>query len=141
MTTIYLIRHAEAEGNLYRRIHGWYDALVTPNGMRQIKALEQRFATVPIQAVYSSDLIRTQLTAGAVYLPKNLPLHLDPGLREIHMGDWEDRTWGEVRHKEPEQLALFNHSDPTFRAPHGETLGTGRAGLFRRAGHRPGPSR
>lgn len=123
MTTLYLIRHAEAEGNLYRRIHGWYDALVTPNGMRQIKALEQRFATVPIQAVYSSDLIRTQLTAGAIYLPKNLPLHLDPGLREIHMGDWEDRTWGEVRHKEPQQLALFNHSDPTFRAPHGETLG------------------
>ena len=24
MTTIYLIRHAEAEGNLYRRAHGWY---------------------------------------------------------------------------------------------------------------------
>lgn len=34
MTTIYLIRHAEAEGNLYRRIHGWYDALVTENGLR-----------------------------------------------------------------------------------------------------------
>ena len=29
MTTIYLIRHAEAEGNLYRRIHGWYDSLIT----------------------------------------------------------------------------------------------------------------
>ena len=25
MTTIYLIRHAEAEGNLYRRAHGWYN--------------------------------------------------------------------------------------------------------------------
>ena len=34
MTTIYLIRHAEAEGNLYRRIHGWYDALITENGFR-----------------------------------------------------------------------------------------------------------
>ena len=32
MTTIYLIRHAEAEGNLYRRIHGWYDSLITENG-------------------------------------------------------------------------------------------------------------
>ena len=29
MTTIYLIRHAEAEGNLYRRVHGWYDSLIT----------------------------------------------------------------------------------------------------------------
>ena len=32
MTTIYLIRHAEAEGNLHRRIHGWDDALITENG-------------------------------------------------------------------------------------------------------------
>ena len=50
MTTLYLIRHAEAEGNLYRRIHGWYDALVTPNGLRQIEALEGRFAGVPVDA-------------------------------------------------------------------------------------------
>ena len=28
MTTIYLIRHAEAEGNLYRRAHGWYLSLI-----------------------------------------------------------------------------------------------------------------
>ncbi len=125
MTTIYLIRHAEAEGNLYRRIHGWYDALVTPNGERQIQALQQRFDSVSIDAAYSSDLIRTQLTAGAICIPKNLPLHLDPGLREIHMGDWEDKTWGEVRHFDGERLTLFNHSDPSFRAPgEGEDLGS-----------------
>mgnify|MGYP001543834503 CR=1 FL=1 len=29
MTTIYLIRHAEAEGNLYRRAHGWYNSTIT----------------------------------------------------------------------------------------------------------------
>mgnify|MGYP000788017543 CR=1 FL=1 len=30
MTNIYLIRHAEAEGNLYRRIQGHWNGLVTP---------------------------------------------------------------------------------------------------------------
>ena len=40
MTTIYLIRHAEAEGNIYRRYHGWYNSLITLNGYRQIQALE-----------------------------------------------------------------------------------------------------
>ena len=39
MTTIYLIRHAEAEGNIFRRLHGQYNSNVTPNGMRQIAAL------------------------------------------------------------------------------------------------------
>ena len=123
MTTLYLIRHAEAEGNLYRRIHGWYDALVTPNGLRQIEALEGRFAGVPVDAVYSSDLYRTKTTAKAIYLPKGLPLHTDPGLREVHMGDWEDRPWGEIRETDGERLTLFNRSDPVWRAPNGESLG------------------
>ena len=39
MTTIYLIRHAEADGNLYRRAHGWYDSVITDRGYRQIAAL------------------------------------------------------------------------------------------------------
>ena len=122
MTTIYLIRHAEAEGNLYRRIHGWYDALITDNGFRQIAALEERFRDIPVDAVYSSDLYRTKTTARAVYLPKKLELRTDPQLREIHMGDWEDRTWGEIRHFDLEGITRFNRSDPTWRAPNGEDL-------------------
>lgn len=123
MTTIYLIRHAEAEGNLYRRIHGWYDALITDNGFRQIAALQERFRDIPVDAVYSSDLYRTQTTARAIYLPQNLPLHTDSRLREVHMGDWEDKPWGEVYRTQPEAIGLFNRSDPTWRAPHGDSLG------------------
>ena len=74
MTTLYLIRHAEAEGNLYRRIHGQYNSLITDNGYRQIAALRDRFANVPIDAVYSSDLFRTMTTARALFVPKSLPL-------------------------------------------------------------------
>jgi len=122
MTTIYLIRHAEAEGNLHRRIHGWYDSLVTDNGFAQIRALEERFRSIPVDAVWSSDLYRTCATARAVYLPKGLELHTDPDLREIHLGDWEDRPWGEVRHFDPESMNAFNRSDPAWRAPNGESL-------------------
>ena len=35
MTKIYLIRHAEAEGNLYRRIQGHWDGSITPLGLQQ----------------------------------------------------------------------------------------------------------
>ena len=122
MTKIYLIRHAEAEGNLYRRIHGWYDALVTENGFKQIEALERRFADVHIDAVYSSDLYRTQTTARAIYVPKGLQLNTDPGLREMNLGDWEDKTWGEMRTFNGGELDRFNRSDPTWQAPNGESF-------------------
>ena len=59
MTKLYLIRHAEAEGNVFRRMHGQYNSSITPNGMRQIEALQKRFENVPVDAVYASDLIRT----------------------------------------------------------------------------------
>ena len=40
MTTIYLIRHGQAEGNLYRRCHSWHNGLLTQKGREQAKALE-----------------------------------------------------------------------------------------------------
>lgn len=122
MTTIYLVRHAEAEGNLYRRIHGWYDALVTDNGFAQMKCLEERFRDIPVDVVWSSDLYRTKTTARAVYVPKGLTLQTDPQLRELNFGTWEDKTWGEVYQHEEDEIIRFNASDPTWRAPGGENL-------------------
>ena len=122
MTKVYLIRHAEAEGNLYRRIHGWYNSLITDNGYKQIAALEERFRDIPIDAVYSSDLFRTKATAGAVCKPKGLPLHTDVGLREVHMGWWEDHPWGEVARLDAESLMLFNVTSPDWKVPGGESL-------------------
>lgn len=94
MTRIFVVRHAEAEGNLYRRIHGHYDSAVTPNGQRQIAALARRFAGEQVDVCYSSDLVRTRATAQAVCGPKGLPLHLDQRLREVNLGVWEDQPFG-----------------------------------------------
>ena len=107
-TTIYLIRHAEAEGNLYRRIQGQYNAAVTDRGMRQIKALEKRFSSVHVDRVYSSDLDRTKSTAAAIYKNKGLELITTPLLREVNVGIWEDRTWGEMERADPIQMRYFN---------------------------------
>ena len=63
MTKIYLIRHAEAEGNLYRRIQGHWDGSITPLGLQQIDALAQRFRREHIDALYCSDLSRARATA------------------------------------------------------------------------------
>ena len=103
MTRLYLIRHAEAEGNLYRVAHGHCNGLITNyRGYQQIDALRERFRKVDIDAVYSSDLYRTQITARAIWLPKALPLHLEPAFREICMGEWEDHTWHELNVRYPE---------------------------------------
>lgn len=117
MTTVYLIRHAEAEGNVYRRMQGWYDSRVTERGLRQIEALERRFHGIGIDAVYSSDLNRTRRTAEAVADPRGLEIVCLPGLREVCMGEWEDRPWGEAARSAAEQLAHFNSAPEKWDVP------------------------
>ena len=121
MTKIYLIRHAEAEGNLYRRGQGHFDGKVTAQGEKQIAALAERFKEIPITALYSSDLSRTQATAGAVlkYNPE-LNLCIEPRLREVCMGVWENQAWGNMAYDHPEQMANFSHNPENWTVEGGE---------------------
>ena len=108
MTRIYLIRHAEAEGNLYRVVHGQYNSTITPRGYRQLHYLKERFAPIHIDAVYGSDLLRAHTTASAIYESKGLPFHPMPGLREYCVGRWEQMSWGQIEREDPEMYRAFN---------------------------------
>ncbi len=120
MTQVYIIRHAEAEGNLYRRIHGWYDSRLTETGLEQLEHLKKRFAAIHLDAVYSSDLLRTKLTAGAVAHGSGLTVQATPSLREVGMGIWEDKPWGEVGLFDREQYINFSNSPNDWNAPGSE---------------------
>lgn len=122
MTRIYLVRHAEAEGNAYRRIHGQYDSRITPNGLRQVDALRTRFQGIPIDACYTSDLNRTCVTARAVYLPKGLELHCDRRFREVNLGRWEDIPFGWLERFEPERMTQFNKEPQLWSVKDSETF-------------------
>lgn len=122
MTRIYLIRHAQSEGNLYRRALGWYDGHVTALGWKQIAALELRFRSIPVHAVYASDLSRARETAQAVTLPKALELHCEPAFREIHLGELTNIPYGDLSYHHPGLYdALFSYS-PQWAPQGGETF-------------------
>ena len=121
MTKIYLVRHAEAEGNIYRIAHGHYDGLITEHGYRQIEALKERFAVIHVDAVYSSDLFRARTTAKAIYVPKGLPLHQLRELREVDMGCWEGHTWQSITTNDPQQLYNFNRDLSQWKIKGGES--------------------
>lgn len=141
MTTIYLIRHAEAEGNLYRIAQGQYDSNLTGRGWRQVRALEKRFAGISIDAVYSSDLYRTCATASALCRPKKLPLIRRRDLREICVGDWEQRTWGDIFRNYPDEMNDFSFHMDRWKIPGAETpqevLARVRAAVEQIAGENP----
>ena len=121
-TKIFLVRHAEAEGNLFRVAHGQYDSTITPGGYRQLAYLRQRFQQERIDAVYGSDLTRTHTTASAVYVPKNLPFRPLPLLRELCLGVWEQMSWGEILRMDRQMYIDFNKRPDLWHADQAETF-------------------
>ena len=106
-TTLFLIRHAEAEGNAYRRIHGRYDSAVTPRGRSQIRALRERFLADSPDVIYCSGLARSRQTAAALCNPDRILT--DPRFLEIALGPWEDVPFGWLERYHPQELNRFSH--------------------------------
>lgn len=121
MTRLYLIRHCEAEGNLYRRMQGNYDGCITELGRRQLTALVRRFQEVPLDAVYASDLCRSIETAAALCRPRGLPVYTDRRLREVNVGPWEDQTFGNVAADDPEEMRRFTSDTLHWSIPGADT--------------------
>ena len=122
MTEIYVIRHVQAEGNLYRHMQGHWDGDVTPLGEKQRDALSLRFRDIPVDAVYSSDLWRARFTATAVTRFHELPIRCDRRLREINIGPWEAVPFANVIRDQPELFDSFLHDPEHFYLPGSETF-------------------
>lgn len=111
MTRIFLVRHGQSEGNLFRRVQGQLDVGLTAEGRAQLPYLQRRFAEIPLAAVYTSPLHRAADTAAAIVGGRDIPVFTDPRLIEMSFGSWEMRPWGEVNLLHPELKQAFLH-DP-----------------------------
>ena len=121
MTEIYVIRHVQAEGNLYRHMQGHWDGDVTPIGQRQRDALAERFKAVPVDAIYSSDLWRARFTASAITKYHDLPILTDRRLREINIGPWEAVPFANAIWEEPTLFDAFLNDQEHFYLAGAET--------------------
>ncbi|MFI3226653.1 MAG: GNAT family N-acetyltransferase [Clostridia bacterium] len=130
MTTIYLVRHAEAEGNIYKRCQGQFNSNLTPFGLSQLPKLAERFAGIDVDAVYSSDLKRAFLTAKSIADIKGLDVTTSKNLREINMGILEDTCWANLTKKHPELEYAWNKTPENCEIPDGESPTTVANRLF-----------
>lgn len=120
LTTIYLVRHAQAEGNLFRRMQGQYDSNLTPFGLQQLSDLKARFASVELDACYTSDLTRAHNTALAVCASGAVEPVADPSFREVGVGVWEDVSFGYLTTFHAEKMLQFGRDPRSWSVPESE---------------------
>lgn len=121
MTEIYLIRHTQAEGNLYQMMQGHWDGGVTPLGLKQIDALAARFKDIKLDRVYSSDLYRARLTAQALTRYNGLEVETEERFKEINVGSWETQFFANVVWDDPQRFENFIHHPDDFYLEGAET--------------------
>ncbi|MGI6030524.1 MAG: histidine phosphatase family protein [Eubacteriales bacterium] len=122
MTTVYLIRHCEAEGNRNNTFQGSMDNGITDRGKRQLEALARRFAHIHLDAIYSSPLLRARETAYALQKGRDLTVQVEPDLREINGGDWEGHTWKEIQQNDPDGFFNWRNRPDRLQCPNGENF-------------------
>ena len=98
-TTYYLIRHAEKD-----RTAG-DNPVLTAKGKQRADFWATHFKEIPLDAVYSTDYVRTKQTAAPTAERKNLPVKMyDP--KNLYSPDFQEKTKGKT-------VLVVGHSNTT----------------------------
>lgn len=121
----YLFRHGETDWNKERRCQGHTDIPLNENGKIQASLLAQKLSKIPLEIIVTSDLQRAHATGTYVARHKNIPLQVDPRLREMSYGAIEGLIYEEAIaiHGEEmwERLKCFKLENDEVCFPGGET--------------------
>ena len=122
MVRLLLIRHAETTANAERLLDTAPPGTdLSERGRMQAEELVEALADVPLEAIYVSDLVRTQQTAAPLAAARGLVPLVRPGVREIQAGKYEmapdDGSWDAYL------AVLYRWADgePHARIPGGES--------------------
>jgi probable phosphoglycerate mutase len=110
---LYLIRHGETQYNATGRFQGWAEIPLNDNGIQQAARLAERMEQFPLDAIYTSDLRRTVMTATLVAAHSKTPLIHEPLFRERNPGDLTDQ---------PYEAGMEFFEDDSYDPPNGESV-------------------
>jgi broad specificity phosphatase PhoE len=86
----------------------------------QAQLVAQHLATEPVNAIYSSDLLRSMETAHFIALAHGLKVIPCQELREINYGSWEGKTTDELKRLFPEEYKMREANPIEFAPYNGE---------------------
>lgn len=119
MTVIDLLRHGEPQGGVCYR--GSRDDSLTELGWRQ---MQQQTANRHWDAIISSPLSRCYQFASQLSQQQQIPLIIEPDLREINFGDWEGKTAEQIASVSARSLNDFYENPVINTPPNGEPFET-----------------
>lgn len=121
LTRLVLIRHAQPNEEASGRCYGRLDIGLSARGQRRAQLLARTLDRVPLAAVYSSPSRRALETAGPLAATHHLTPVVDESLREIDFGEFEGRSYDEIRLSAPALYRAWMETPTYVRFPGGES--------------------
>jgi len=122
--TLFLIRHGATEGSGVKRYKGSLDVPLSEEGIAQVERTAKFLASQlngPLEAVYSSTLIRAVRSAEAIARRHGLEPVAVEGLRERSFGLWEGMSFEEIRAQYPAEFDAWARDPLRFSPVGGES--------------------
>ena len=86
---IYLVRHGETDWNSIRKLQGQTDIPLNDFGKELAELTRDGLSDVDFDFIYASPLVRAIQTAEIIRADRELQIHTDDRLKEIHFGQCE----------------------------------------------------
>jgi probable phosphoglycerate mutase len=122
VTRIIAIRHGETAWNVDTRLQGHLDIALNSKGIWQAAQVARALTGEPVEAIYTSDLLRARHTARAIAQATAAPLVASRDLRERCFGSFEGKTYAELEAQWPEDSLRWRKREPDWAPPGGESL-------------------
>lgn len=122
MIRLILIRHALTNDNKKGRLSGHINSCISEEGKLQINKITRYLSNENIDKVYTTPSTRTKDTVEKISKLKLLEIEEKEDLREISFGDFEGRTFEEIKIKYPNEFEKMIKEGNNYRYPNGESL-------------------
>lgn len=117
---LFLVRHSITEWNQQKRYLGHTNQGLVKEELKQFDRLKNELQKRRFDHVITSDLLRCQETLDYLEIPTKITV--DHRLREMNFGDWEGKTYNELKGVKAYQNWLNNWEDAPV--PNGESATT-----------------
>ena len=119
---IYLLRHGEIKGASTKRFIGQTDVVLSQTGLDQAASWQKYFSHIHLDHVFASPLSRTVATAKIVSGRTGDALIRVNAFKEIHLGEWDGKTFAEIKRDFPDQWEERGKDITGYRPPGGESF-------------------
>lgn len=119
---IYLVRHGKIEWQKDKAYIGQLDLPLSQEGINQAEKLRTSFETIPLDQAYTSPLSRCVNTLDILLGDRPIPRLTVEALKEIDMGEWDGKTFSEIKNSYPGVYEQRGREIDVFIPPAGESF-------------------